>query len=100
LQRAYVENLYLKINPPPVTAAAGGRGGGGGGGGRGGAPALDPKLSDIYPAVRAELRSLDADLKAAESKSADRTTKAHVSDLRHRIADALKGKAGAADEEP
>lgn len=100
LQRAYVENLHLKINPPAVTAAAGGRGGGGGGGGRGGAPALDAKLSDIYPAVRAELRSLDADLKAAESKTADRTTKAHVSDLRHRIADALKGKAGVADEEP
>jgi hypothetical protein len=99
LQRAYIENLNLKINPPPVTAAAGGRGGGGGGG-RGGAPGLDPKLSDIYPAVRAELRALDAEIKGGEAKANDRMTKAHLSDLRHRIADALKGKAGAADEEP
>jgi len=100
LQRAYVENLNLKINPPPVTAAAAGGRGGGGGGGRGGAAGLDPKLSDIYPAVRAELRALDAEIKGGESKATDRMTKAHLSDLRHRIADALKGKAGAADEEP
>jgi len=99
LQRAYVENLNLKINPPPAApAAAGGRGGGGGG--RGAAPALDPKLSDIYPAVRAELRALDAEIKSAEGKATDRMTKAHLADLRHRIADALKGKAGAAGDEP
>ena len=96
LQRAYVENLNTKLNPPPVNAAAAGRGGFGG---RGGAPQLDPKLSDLYPAVRAELKALDAELKAAEGKPGDKMTKAHIADLRHRIADALKGKAGAADEE-
>ena len=97
LQRVYVENLNAKLNPPPANAAA--AGGRGGGGGRGGAAQLDPKLSDLYPAVRAELKALDGDLKAAEGKTKDGMTKAHIADLRHRIADALKGKAGAADEE-
>jgi hypothetical protein len=98
LQRAYIENLNLKINPPPANAAAaGGRGGGGGGRGNAG-PQLDPKMSDIYPAVRAELRELDAEIRGAIPKSGDRMTKAHLEDLRHRIADALKGKAGTAEE--
>ena len=100
LQRAYIENLNLKLNPPPVTAAAaGGRGGGGGGGGRPAAPVLDPKMSDINAVARAELKTLDAELKDAAAKTSDRTTKAHIADLRHRIADAIKGKAGAAGEE-
>jgi hypothetical protein len=99
LQRAYIENLNVKINPPPPSAAATGRGGGGGGGGRGNAgPQLDPKMSDIYPAVRAELRELDTDIRAAIGKTSDRMTHAHLEDLRHRIADALKGKAGTAEE--
>jgi len=98
LQRSYVEALNLKLNPPAANAAAAG-GRGGGGGGRGGAPQLDPKLSDIYPVTRAELKDLDAEIKAAIGKSSDRMTKAHLEDLRHRIADALKGKAGAADVE-
>jgi hypothetical protein len=101
LQRAYVENLNLKLNPPAAAAGAGGRAGGGGGGGgsRPQAPTLDPKLSDINGVVRAELKALDAELKGAAAKSTDRNTKAHISDLRHRIADAIKGKAGAGDEE-
>ena len=36
---------------------------------------------------------------AAIPKAPDKMTKAHLDDLRHRIADALKGKAGVADEE-
>lgn len=97
LQRAYVENLRDKINPPPAAAGAGGRGGGGGAQGPV-SPTLDPKVSDLYPAVRAELRGLDAQLKGA--KGGDRTTAAHIEDLRHRIAEALKGKAASAGEEP
>ena len=62
------------------------------------APTLDPKMSDLYPAVRAELRALDAQLKGA--KGTDRTAAAHIEDLRHRIAEALKGKAATAGEEP
>lgn len=92
LQRAYVENLRDKINPAPAAAGAGGRGGAGGPA----APVLDAKVSDLYPAVRAELRGLDAQLRGA--KTTDRTTAAHVADLRHRIAEALKGKAGAGEE--
>ena len=100
LQRSYVEALNLKLNPAAAGAAAGrGGGGGGGGGGRPVSPTLDPKLTDINPAVRAELRALDAELKAAQGKTSDKVTKAHLTDLRHRIADAIKGKAGKDDEE-
>jgi hypothetical protein len=56
-------------------------------------------LSDINPTTRAELKELDGGIRAAISKTSDRMTKAHLEDLRHRIADALKGKAGAADPE-
>ena len=91
LQRAYVENLRDKINPPVAAAAAAG-----GRGGAAAAPTLDPKVSDLYPAVRAELRALDARLKTA--RVGDRTTVAHIEDLRHRIVEALKGKAGGANE--
>ncbi|MBI3567096.1 MAG: zinc-dependent metalloprotease [Gemmatimonadetes bacterium] len=97
LQRAYVEALNAKLNPPPATATAGRFGGAGAG--RPVAPVLDQKLSDINPAVRADLRALDAELKGAEGKIADKVTKAHVADLRHRIADALKGKSGKDDGE-
>ena len=58
-----------------------------------GVAVVRPEVTD------AELKALDAELKAASGKSTDRNTKAHISDLRHRIADAIKGKAGAGDEE-
>ncbi len=97
LQRAYIENLNQKLNPPPANAAAAGRAGGGGRGGRGGGPQLDPKLSDINAAARAELTLLDNDIKGAIPKTSG-MTRAHLEDLRHRIAEALKGKAASADE--
>ena len=96
LQRAYVENLHVKINPPPAAAAgAGGRGGGAGAGPQ--TPVLDPKMSDLYPAVRAELKALDAQLRAAAPRATDRTVRAHIDDLRFRVSEALKSKAGAAE---
>jgi hypothetical protein len=91
LQRAYVEALDNKINPPPPQPAQGGGGGGGGGGGRGGAAGLAPELSDIHPAVRAELQALDAELAVAVA-GASGITRAHLEDLRHRIQLALKGE--------
>jgi uncharacterized protein DUF4953/uncharacterized protein DUF5117/uncharacterized protein DUF5118 len=90
LQRAYVENLADKVAPPAPPAAGEGRGGGGGGRGAG-APQLDPKLSDLQAAVRAELKSLDAEilLSIARRQGMD---KAHLDDLRFRIDQALKNK--------
>jgi hypothetical protein len=92
LQRAYVENLNTKINPTPPPEGAGGRGAFPGGG-RGGPPQLDPKMSDIHPAVRAELKELDAMLRAAIPNTSG-MMRAHLEDLRHRIDEALKGKLG------
>jgi hypothetical protein len=90
LQRAYVENLATKLNPPPPAPAA--QGGGGGGGGGGGQPAgLDPKLSDINPAVRSELKELDAEIGVAIPRTRG-ITRAHLEDLRFRIEEALKNK--------
>ena len=94
LQRSYVENLDNKLNPPAPAAGAAGRGGVGGR--AGGPPQLDATLTDLHAVGRAELQALDAQLRAAAGKG-DRMTRAHVADLRHRIAEALKGKA-AADE--
>jgi hypothetical protein len=87
LQRAYVEALDTKINPPPASTAAVAVPGGG----RGGAPQLDARLSDIYPAVRAELRALDAQLRDAAGRSSG-MKRAHLEDLRYRIEQALNPK--------
>jgi hypothetical protein len=81
LQRAYVESLASKINPPAPPA-------GGAPQARGGSPSLPTDLSDLFPVVRAELRSLDSQLAAASSRSSG-MKKAHIDDLRHRIAEAL-----------
>jgi hypothetical protein len=94
LQRAYVENLRDKLAPPPAAAAAGGRGGAGTGPQT---PVLDVKVSDLYPAVRADLRALDAQLQAAAPKATDRTIRAHIDDLRFRISEALKAKGSTAE---
>jgi hypothetical protein len=92
LQRAYVENLATKLNPPPPPAAA--AGGGGGGGGGGGQPqGLDPKLSDINPAVRAELHELDRAIGQALPRTRG-ITRAHLDDLRFRIDEALRIREG------
>ncbi|MEP6622245.1 MAG: zinc-dependent metalloprotease, partial [bacterium] len=87
LQRAYVENLSGKLNPPVAVASA--SSGAGGGAARPVAPILDPKLSDLIPAVRGELHALDALLSAALPKASDREVTEHIIDLRHRIALAL-----------
>jgi Spy/CpxP family protein refolding chaperone len=89
LQRAYVENLNTKLNPPaPAPAAPGGGGGGGGGGGNAG-PQLDMKLTDIQAAARAELKALDVEIRQAMSRTQG-MTRAHLDDLLHRIEQALK----------
>jgi hypothetical protein len=89
LQRAYVENLNDKINPPP--APAGGNANPFGGGGRGGPPQLAPELTDIQAAVRAELKDLDSEIKVAVPRTQG-MTRAHLEDLIFRIDEALKNK--------
>jgi len=91
LQRAYVESLNTKLNPPP--AQQGGQGGFGQQGrlNRATPPQLDPKLSDIHAAVRADLKALNQDLLLA-IPSRSGMTRAHLEDLLHRVEEALKKK--------
>ncbi|MEO7522400.1 MAG: zinc-dependent metalloprotease, partial [Gemmatimonas sp.] len=81
LQRAYLESLATKINPPPAPAAAAPAGGGGGRGG-GAAPV---GTADFRPILKAEVRALDADLASAIPRTNDRMTKAHLEDARDQI---------------
>jgi hypothetical protein len=79
LQRSYVTQAAAKINPPPVTLPAG-------------IPAqfaqqLGPAraTSDIRSMFRAELRSIDAAARSALGRTTDRTTRAHLEDVRDQI---------------
>ena len=89
LQRAYVENLNTKINPPPANPNAPQFPGGGPGGPQQGPPQLDTKLSDINAAVRNELKELDLEILMAIPRRQG-MDKAHLDDLRFRIEQALK----------
>jgi len=89
LQRRYIETMSTKINPPPADPNAGG--GRGGRGGRGRGPQLDAEMSDIHPGVRSHLKELD-ELIAVVIPRTDGMQKAHLEDLRFRIAEALKGR--------
>ena len=94
LQRAYLDAVKQKLNPPTVAPDTAGRGGGGGGrGGRGGGA----NLGDARGVLRGELRALDAQLKLAIPKAADRATKLHLEDMRTEIDAIMKGKVGSSD---
>jgi hypothetical protein len=85
LQRAYVDNLIEKLAPaPPTTIAALSRGPGD----RPTPPRLDLGVSDVQPVARAELKALDDQL-ARAMLLATGMKRAHLDDLRHRIAEAL-----------
>jgi hypothetical protein len=91
LQRAYVENLNTKLNPPaPPPGAVNPFGGGAQNRG----PVLDPKLSDLQAGVRAELKALDSEIKGAVPRTQG-MTRAHLEDLIFRIDEALRTKPGA-----
>ncbi|HSW28092.1 MAG TPA: zinc-dependent metalloprotease [Longimicrobiales bacterium] len=83
LQRSYVQALNLKLNPPPAnpnatpTFQAAPTG-----------PQLSAELSDVRAAARADLKALDGQLQAALSRTSG-TNRAHLDDLRARIAQAL-----------
>jgi hypothetical protein len=86
LQRSFIAIAGTKINPPAAALP----------------PGIPPQLaaqfgparttSDIRAVFRAELRDLDADLRAAETKARDRTAKAHFDDARDRIRTILDPK--------
>jgi len=79
LQRLYLEAMASKINPPPAPPAAAFPGAGGRGAG---APV---GTADFRPILKAEMRSLDAELVTAIGKTSDRMTKAHLEDARDQI---------------
>ncbi len=87
LQRAYVDDLAQKLLPPPEESASlrvPQRAAG---------PRLDPKLSDIRAAARAELSALDQQIGKA-MLLARGMKRAHLEDLRQRIAKALDEDSG------
>ena len=85
LQRAYLQTIANKINPPPANAAAAG----GRGGGRGGA-APPSNTGEIKSMLRGELKQLDGELAAAAKRATDVPTKRHIDDARQQIGRILK----------
>jgi hypothetical protein len=90
LQRAYVENLNTKLNPPTPPAGANVPFGGGQ---QNRGPQLDTKLSDLQAGVRAELKELDGEIKSVVPRTQG-MTRAHLEDLIFRIDEALRTKPG------
>jgi hypothetical protein len=87
LQRAYLDIMDDKLNPPAAAPAAAPAGGGGGrGGGAGGTP------SDSRALIRGELKDLDAQIRAAIPKAANRMTRLHLEDMRNEISKILDPK--------
>jgi hypothetical protein len=88
LQRAYLDIMNTKLNPPTPAAAppAGGGGRGGGPGGPAGPPA------DSRALIRGELKELDVQIRAAVPKAANRMTRLHLEDMRNEIARILDPK--------
>ena len=81
LQRVYLEAMASKINPPAAAAAPQAPGGGGGRG----AGAAPVGTADFRPILKAEMRTLDADLATAIAETSDRMSKAHLEDARDQI---------------
>jgi len=85
LQRAFVELMDAKLNPPPAPTRAG--------------PMFPgfrpppPLPGDARALIRSELKDLDTALRLALPKAANRETRAHIEDLRFRIDRALNPKA-------
>jgi len=80
LQHAYIDALKSKVNPPAPPA---------------GLPAgfvIPAVPADVRSMARLELKTVDGEIAAAERKTSDAVTKAHLDDLRHEIDDALNPK--------
>ncbi len=81
LQRAWVDLLNDKLNPPPAQPRPGGFQ----------RPGFVPPVmpGDAKALMRAELTDLDTAIRRAQPRAADRETRAHLADLRYRIGRAL-----------
>jgi hypothetical protein len=87
LQKAFVERISSMIAPPAS--------GGSSAGGfmiSFGAPAVDPKKSDIYSVAKGTLRQLKSEITAALPAYTDRMSKMHLMDLKERIERTLDPK--------
>ena len=88
LQRSYVELVTARLNAPPNTTP------------RFSASAQTGQLytaaprpsTDMKAMLRAEFRTLDGQLAAAQSKASDAMTRAHLADMRWQIKQALEPK--------
>ncbi|MGQ0713073.1 MAG: zinc-dependent metalloprotease [Gemmatimonadaceae bacterium] len=80
LQRAYLETVDAKLNPPERPSGQGGPGGPGGPGQQ-----QPRRSSDARALLRGELTALDAQIGAALPRVRDRVTRYHLLDARHEI---------------
>lgn len=81
LQRAYLEHIKTLLNPPKPSSNAP----------RFffGPPTTPLSQSDVWPMIKAELKTLDKDLKKAIPKAGDQMSRYHLEDARDRIANLL-----------
>ncbi len=86
LQRAYIERMsyLLNENEPAVPAQFAAQ--------AAAVPQMDASQSDVRPMARYELKTLAAQIKAAQPKFSNRVIKSHLDDALVRIEDALDPK--------
>jgi Met-zincin/Domain of unknown function (DUF5117)/Domain of unknown function (DUF5118) len=83
LQRAYLDAMASKINPPPPNPALAAFGAAG--------PSARA-LADFRGLLRAEMRDLSRELATAAGRTSDRATRAHLDDARDQIEKMLDPK--------
>jgi hypothetical protein len=76
IQRAYIEAMGSKLNPPPAALIPG-------------FPPPLPLPGEARSLIRKELMDLDADIARALSRTKDRETRAHLEDSRYQISKIL-----------
>lgn len=81
LQRAYLDHVKSLLNPPKPSSNSS----------RFffGPPTTPLSQSDVWPMIKAELKTLDKDLKKAIPRMGDQMSRYHLEDARDRIADLL-----------
>ena len=86
LQNDFLAQIDRKLNPPPAAPATPG-------GGRGGfGPPQAPLSEDAKSELRGELVTLQAEVRRATPRAADRETQLHLAGADHRISEILEPK--------